>query len=127
MRRAAANAFDVEEIRLYANGRLPRVPRKPRDVRRNSYQSEDKNNQYTRYLNRGGESGIRTMNLAGRIHLKNRMNSASCAPETLLRVDVMRRQIPPIGPASFGLKRAKPVPRLIIFLSILRPACRGSE
>ena len=23
MRRAAANAFDVEEIRLYANGRLP--------------------------------------------------------------------------------------------------------
>ena len=32
---------------------------------------------------RGGESGIRTMNLAGRIHLKNRLNSASCAPETL--------------------------------------------
>jgi hypothetical protein len=70
MRRAAANAFDVEEIRLYANGRLPRVPRKPRNVRRNSYQSEDENDQYTRYLNRGGESRIRTMNLAGRIHLK---------------------------------------------------------
>ena len=124
MRLAAANAFDVEEIRLCANGRLPRVPRKPRDVRRNSYESKDKNDQCIRYLYRGGESGIRTMNLAGRIHLKNRMNSASCAPETLLRVDVMRRQIPPTGPASFGLKRAKPVPRLIIFLSILRPACR---
>ena len=42
------------------------------------------------------------MNLAGRIHLKNRMNSASCAPETLLRADVMRRQIPPIGPPRSG-------------------------
>ena len=35
------------------------------------------------------------MNLAGRIHLKNRMNSASCAPET--RADVMRRRVRPIG------------------------------
>jgi hypothetical protein len=43
---------------------------------------KDKNTLYIRYLYRGGESGIRTRNLAGRIHLKNRMNSASCAPET---------------------------------------------
>jgi hypothetical protein len=64
MRRAAANAFDVEEIRLYANGRLPRVPRKPRNVRRNSYQSEDKNDQYTIYLNRGGEGVRQTLELS---------------------------------------------------------------
>jgi hypothetical protein len=34
-----------------------------------------------RYLNRGGESGIRTMNLASRTHLKTRANSARYAPE----------------------------------------------
>ena len=55
MRLAAANPFDVEEIRLCANGRLLRVPRKPRNVRRNSCQSKDKNTRYIRYLYRGVE------------------------------------------------------------------------
>ena len=87
----------MEEIRLCPNGRLPRVPRKPRYVRRNSHELKDKNEQYIRYLYRGGESRIRTMNLAGRIHLKNRMNSASCAPETLLRADVLRRRSRPLA------------------------------
>jgi hypothetical protein len=75
--------FGVEEIRLCANGRLLRVPRKPRNVRRNSCQSKDKNTRYIIYLYRGGEGWIRTMNLADRSHLKNRTNSASCAPESL--------------------------------------------
>jgi hypothetical protein len=44
------------------------------------------------------------MNLAGRIHLKNRMNSASCAPET--RADVMRRRSGLLA-ASFGPERAR--------------------
>ena len=34
MRLAAANTFDVEEIRLCANGRLPWAPRKPRKCAR---------------------------------------------------------------------------------------------
>ena len=58
-----------------------------RNMRRNSPRRKVRKLRPVRDLVRGGESRIRTMNLAGRIHLKNRMNSASCAPETLLRAD----------------------------------------
>ena len=40
------------------------------------------------------------MNLAGRIHLKNRMNSASCVPETGGQTSC--GAIPPIGPPRSG-------------------------
>ena len=48
---------------------------KPRNVRRNSYQSKDKNKLYIRYLYSGGGSGIRTMNLGRRTRLKSRAHS----------------------------------------------------
>jgi hypothetical protein len=48
----------------------------------NSQVGEDKNVSNVRYLGRGGGSGIRTMNLHRRIHLKTVMNSASWVAET---------------------------------------------
>jgi hypothetical protein len=58
MRLVVANAFDGEEIRLHANGRLPRVPRKLRNESENSTQLKDEKNLYVRYLRRGGEGGL---------------------------------------------------------------------
>jgi hypothetical protein len=49
---------------------------KSRNYRANSRVSEDKNMNNVNYLVRGGESGIRTTNLACRTHLKNQTNSA---------------------------------------------------
>jgi hypothetical protein len=86
---------------LHENRGQP-IRTKCRNSRDNSHAREGN----VRYLVRGGESRIRTMNLAGRIHLKNRMNSASCAPET--RADVMRRRSGLLA-ASFGPERARPI------------------
>jgi hypothetical protein len=92
MRRTALPAFIVGRNRLRPDGGLDTRATKSRNMRQNSPWRKVSKLSPVRDLIRGGESRIRTMNLAGRIHLKDQMNSASCAPETLPSADVMRRR-----------------------------------
>jgi hypothetical protein len=70
------NGRDLQKIRLCANSAVAAHAAKSRNVRRNLHSLKGKNVKHIKDLFRGGESGIRTMNLAGRIHLKTQSNSA---------------------------------------------------
>jgi hypothetical protein len=59
-----------EKIRLCANQSLGAHAAKTRNLRRNSRPAKCKNVRYVGRLMRGGERRSRTMNLAGRTHLK---------------------------------------------------------
>ena len=48
------------------------------------------------------------MNSGSPYHLKNQMNSASCAPEILPSADVMPRRARQTGRASLGPEQARP-------------------
>src|SRR5205085_9065864 len=68
MRRAAATVYNLQKIRLCANGTVGADAAKPRNRRRNSRLSKDKGMRYIKYLVRGGGSGIRTHDTVSRIH-----------------------------------------------------------
>ena len=70
MRLAAANAFEVGQIRLFTNGAVAARAAKPRNVRRNSYQSKCKNMIYIRHLVRGGGGSHRRTCLNGDFPVK---------------------------------------------------------
>jgi hypothetical protein len=76
MRRIAARAFGVREIRLCANDGFESGVTKPR-MRRKPHKQKARKVRPVKYLVRGGVSWIRTTNLGRRISLKPPMNSAS--------------------------------------------------